>query len=185
MFGQRKPKKFFLSFPQSVYAVILVCSDVSLIMTTHLHQILSFFEIKGVEKGKWVTINELPDKNFLQAYTTKYKGFNDRFLRVRCGPRCPQVIYAPYGSYSFPIYWIGSPLSLSGFDFDKLNNHEVKSLAILDFFCMMKVRDLLSLHEEQVLSFLGNRHLFSLCITRGTTLHFDNFFPNFSYRKND
>lgn len=50
---------------------------------------------------------------------------------------------------------------------------------ILDSFCMIKVWDLLSLPEEQVLYFLGNYHLFSLCITRGIILHHANLFPYF------
>lgn len=49
----------------------------------------SFFEIKGVEKRRWMTISGLLGKIFLQAYTTNYKGFKKRFLCIRYGPRCP------------------------------------------------------------------------------------------------
>lgn len=86
-----------------------------------------------------MTISSLPDKSFLQAYTTNYKVFKDRFLRIRCGPRCPQVIYTLDGSHLFLIYWTENPLSVTEFDFDKLNDQEVRSLAILDSFRMMKV----------------------------------------------
>lgn len=86
-----------------------------------------------------MTISGLLGKIFLQAYTTNYKSFKYRFLRIRCAPRCPQIIYVLDGSYLFPVYWIGVPLSVSGFDFYKLNNHEDIYLAILDSFCMMKV----------------------------------------------
>ncbi|KAI5437519.1 hypothetical protein KIW84_023583, partial [Lathyrus oleraceus] len=79
----------------------------------------------------------------------------DRFLRVRCGPRCPQVLYALDGCHRFPIYWTGNPLLVFGFDFDKLNALEIHFLAILDSFCMMKVRDLLLSPEEQVLPLFG------------------------------
>lgn len=41
---------------------------------------ISFFETKGVEKGDWVTISGLPDRSFIQVYTTNYKGFKDWFL---------------------------------------------------------------------------------------------------------
>lgn len=98
-------------------------------------------------------LSGLPSKSFLQAYTTNYKGFKDQFLRIRCISRCPQVIYALDGSYHYPIHWTRNALSVSVFDFDKLNDHEVIFLAILDSFHMMKVRGLLSLPEEEILSF--------------------------------
>lgn len=60
------------------------------------------------------------------------------------------------GSLWFPIYLIGNPLSVSRFDFDKLNDQEVMSLAILDSFRMIKDRDLLSLSEDQMIYFLAN-----------------------------
>lgn len=103
-----------------------------------------------------MTISRLPGKSFLQAYTTNYKGFKDQFLCIRCGPKYPQVIYTFDGSHQFPIYWTKNPLSVSGFYFYKLNDQEVRSLSILDSFCMMKGQDLLSLSEDQMLSFLGN-----------------------------
>lgn len=130
-----------------------------------------------------MTISGLPGKSFLQAYTTNYKGFKDRFLRIRCGPRCPQVIYALDESYHFPIYWTGNPLSVFRFDFDKLNDQEVRSLVILNSFCMMKVRDLLSLPGEKIISFLGNDYLFILRNTWDTILHSANFFSFFLQKK--
>lgn len=57
-----------------------------------------------------------------------------------------------------------------GFEFDKLNTLEIKSLAILDTFRMMKVHDLLPLPEEQVFPFLDNIHLFSFALY--IVLHF-------------
>lgn len=87
-------------------------------------------------------------------------------------------------SYHFPINWTRNPLSVSGFDFDKLNDHEVRSLAILYSFHIMKVRDLLSLIEEEILSFLGNDYLFALHTTWDIIMYSANFFSHFSLRKN-
>lgn len=145
----------------------------------------SFFEIKDVEKGRWVTINGLPGKSFLQAYTTNYKGFKDRFLCIRYGPRCPQVMYALDGSHHFPIYWTRNPLSVSEFDFDKLTDQEVKSLAILDSFHMMKVRYLLYSSDYQMLYFWGNVLLFILRTPCDVISHSANFSSFFIFIKND
>lgn len=81
-----------------------------------------FFELKGAEKGSWVSLSRIPGKIFLQAYTTNYKGFKDKFLRVKSGKRCPRVMYDLDGNYPFQIYWSDSPLLVSGFDYDKLND---------------------------------------------------------------
>lgn len=147
--------------------------------------VFSFFEIEGVKNGGWVTLSGLPSKSFLQAYTTNYKLFKDWFIRIRCRPRCPQVIYALDKSYHFPIYWIGNPLSISKLNFNKLNNHEVRSLAILDSFGVIKVWDLLSIPKEEIISLLGNDYLFTLRTTWDTVLYSANFFSYFAFRKND
>lgn len=49
----------------------------------------------------------------------------------------------------------------------------------------MKVRDLLSLSEEKIISFLGNDYLFSLGTTWDAIPYSSNFFPYSTFRKND
>lgn len=48
-----------------------------------------FFELKWADKVYWSSLNGITGKHFLYVYTTNYKGFKDKFLRVRSGKRCP------------------------------------------------------------------------------------------------
>ena len=66
------------------------------------------------------------------------------------------MLYAQGGLPCFPFYWVGNPLSITGFNFNKLDELEVLSLEILDSFKMMKVKELLLLSDEELLVFLGN-----------------------------
>lgn len=118
-----------------------------------------FFELKGTDKIGWVSLSIIPEKSFLQAYTTHYKGFKDNFLRVKSGTRCPHVIYDLDGNRHFLIYWSDNPLYVSSFDYDKLNDLKVWSLVVLDAFRVLKVKDLLQVIDEpkKNSTFLGNR----------------------------
>ena len=80
---------------------------------------------------------------------------------MKSGKRCAQVMYALYGNNHFLIYWLDSPLSVSGFDYDKLNALEIRALAFLDAFWIVKVKDLLQMAEdpEQISNFLGNDYM--------------------------
>ena len=131
----------------------MVCA--ALDVTSTIGLFFSFFEVKNVESKSWVAISGVPRNSFLQTYTTNYKGFKDRFLRVRCGPRCPQVIYATDGHMKFPLYWTTNPLPISRFNHDKLSDTETQSLQVLDSFLLFKVKDLLPLPDKEALAFLG------------------------------
>lgn len=98
--------------------------------------------MNGEEKGGWVSLNRITGKGFLQAYTTNYKSFKDKFLRVKSGKRCPQYMYALDDNYHITIYWSDNTFPVSGFDHDKLNALEIQALAVLDAFRVMKVKDL-------------------------------------------
>lgn len=82
-------------------------------ITPTLGLFFSFFELKGAEQTQ--------RKSFLQAYTTNYKGFKDKFLWVKSGERCPSVIYVLDGNYRFSIYWSDNLLPVFDFDYDKFN----------------------------------------------------------------
>lgn len=130
-------------------------------ITPTLGLFFSFFELRGAEKGGSISLRGISRKNFLQAYTTNYKGFKDKFLWVKSGKRCPQVMYALDGHYHFPIYWSNNPLSISSFDYDKLNALKIWALAVFDSFRVVKVKDLLQMDEdpEQISSLLGNAYV--------------------------
>lgn len=66
------------------------------------------------------------------------------------------------GNYRFQIYWLDNPLRTSSFDYDKLNDLELRSLSVLDALWVVKVKDLLQMIDdpEQISNFLGNVHIF-------------------------
>lgn len=99
-----------------IKAFEMVCDAMDI--TSTLGLFFSFFELKGMEKGGWVSLSRIMGKRFLQAYTTNYMGCKDKYLRVNSGKRCPRVMYVLGGNYRFPIYWSNNPLSVSGFDYD-------------------------------------------------------------------
>lgn len=80
----------------------LVYEAMNIISTLGLF--FSFFELKGMDKGGWVSLSGIPGKRLLQAYTMNYKGFKDKFIWVKSGKRCPKVMYALDGAHRFPIY---------------------------------------------------------------------------------
>lgn len=94
-----------------------------------------------MDKGGWVSLSGILGKSFLQAYTTNYNGFKDKFLRVENGERCPRVMYVLDRNYHFLIYLTDKLLSVSSFDYDKLNSLETRALAILDAFRVVKVKN--------------------------------------------
>lgn len=68
-------------------------------------------------------------------------------------------MYALDENYRFPIYWTNNPsLSVSSFDYDKLNALEIRALAVLDAFQVVKVKELLHMADEpkQISKVLGN-----------------------------
>lgn len=97
-----------------IKAFEIVCDTFDILPTLGLF--FSFFELKSAERGGLVSLSGIPRKSFLQAYTTNYIGFKDKFLRVKIETRCPQVMYDLDGNHRFPIYLSGNPLPVSGFD---------------------------------------------------------------------
>lgn len=76
-----------------------VCEMVDI--SSILGLIFSFFELKGVEKGGLVFFSGILRKSFLQAYTTNYKGFKDKFLQLKSGKGSPKLC----------VRWTGTTVS--------------------------------------------------------------------------
>lgn len=70
-------------------------------------------------------------------------------------------MYALDGNYCFPIYWLDIPLSVFGFDYEKLNTLEIRALAVLDAFRVVKFKDLLHMANdpEQISKFISNAYI--------------------------
>lgn len=103
-------------------------------ITPTLGLFFSLFELTGAEKGGWVSLSRILRKSFLQAYTTNYKGFKDKFLRVKNEERYPRLCKLWTGTIAFLIYWLNNPLSVFGFDYDKLNALEIRALSVSNAF---------------------------------------------------
>ena len=97
-----------------------ICEVLYIVPTIGLF--FSFFEVKGVDNRSWVQVSGIPTRSFLQVYSSNYKNYKDRFVRVRGGSSCPQVLYASDGHPRFPHYWTKNPLSITGFNYDKLSS---------------------------------------------------------------
>lgn len=69
-------------------------------------------------------------------------------------------MYVLDGNYRFLIYWSDNPLSVSSFNYDKLNDMEIQALTVLDVFQVIKVKDLLYMADDpkQISKFLGNAY---------------------------
>lgn len=70
-------------------------------------------------------------------------------------------MYVLHGDHRFLIYWTDNPLSVSDFNYDKLNALEVWALMILDALWIVKVKDLVNMADdlEQISNFLGNTYM--------------------------
>ena len=165
-----------------IRAFEIICRALSISPTIGLF--FSFFEIKSTEPGNWVAISGIPKRSFLQAYTSNFKGYKERFLRVRCGPRCPYVIYGTDGHHKFPLYWTCDPLPISGFVYDRLSDSEILSLEILDSFRPIRVKDLLALSPEEVPDFLG-KNFWTIFILLCLICYLTSFPYFISNRQND
>lgn len=100
-----------------VQAFELICESLNIDPTLGIF--FAFFELNGADKGSFVSLNGASSKSFLRASTSNYKYFKDRFFRVRCGSRCPGVLYGQGGNRRFPFYWTDIPVPVFGFDYDK------------------------------------------------------------------
>lgn len=117
----------------------------------------SFFESKGADKGRWISINGSPGKNFLRAYTSNYKDFNNQFVQIKGSEGCLKILYSLDGSRRFPLYWTEDSVSIVFYDYDKLNANEIQALSFMDSFSLMKTKDIMDKSNDQLthLSFLG------------------------------
>lgn len=70
-------------------------------------------------------------------------------------------MYVLDGGHCLPIYLTDNPLSVSSFNYDKLDALEIQALAILDAFQVVKVTDLVNMVDdpEQISNFLGNAYI--------------------------
>lgn len=54
-------------------------------------------------------------------------------------------MYVMDGSHCFPIYWTNNPLLVYNFGYETLDALEVQTLAIIDAFQVLKVKELMNI----------------------------------------
>lgn len=97
------PSQLLLNEWRFIKAFEIVYDVIAIVPTLGLF--FSLFKLKGAERRGWVSLSGIPGKSFLQAYTTNYKGFKEKFLQVKSGTRCPQVLYDLDGNHCLLFYW--------------------------------------------------------------------------------
>ncbi|RDY14227.1 hypothetical protein CR513_00737, partial [Mucuna pruriens] len=88
---------------------------------------LSHYTIRVGKKVGWVSLAPLPNTSLFTAYTASYKGFKDRFLKIRAlteGSLCTD-------GQPMPLYW-RLPLKASGTQKSRLSREEKVTLQLLD-----------------------------------------------------
>ncbi|KAJ1384315.1 hypothetical protein SESBI_42662 [Sesbania bispinosa] len=92
-----------------------------------------FFQVKlptGDEIG-WVSFNSIPRKGILNAYTSSYKKWKQRFFRVRGSGLMSNLLVGEDGTPHFPLFWSLEPRMVPTVKFDQLSIDKKIDVAFL------------------------------------------------------
>ncbi|RDX84163.1 hypothetical protein CR513_34829, partial [Mucuna pruriens] len=109
----------------ALQAFKVVCAALTLAPSAPVF--LSHYTIRVGKKVGWVSLAPLPNTSLFTAYTASYKGFKDRFLKIRAlaeGSLCTD-------GQPMPLYW-RLPLKASGTQKSRLSREEKATLQLLD-----------------------------------------------------
>lgn len=56
------------------------------------------------EKVDWVSLNSCYGRRLLRSFCGSFKGFKDRFFKVKGGNGCPRLFTDIVGQRNFPLY---------------------------------------------------------------------------------
>lgn len=117
-----------------------------------------FFQAKVGTKVGWVSLNGSAGFGILVAYTTSYKDFKDKFIKVRIGPACPNLLINSAGFRRFPLHWTINPKARNSYDRDTMSDVEIKDIDYLSKFKTMKCAKILRLEndEDKLWEYIGN-----------------------------
>ena len=125
----------------------------------------SFYQTKGVDKGKWVSFNSHAKTGPLFVpLTQSNKTFKNRFFRVRGAPSYPELFIDKHGAPKFPLYWSSVIYQVLGVKEDELPPAHTRTVNLLASFASLHCSDVIGLesNKEGLLQLLGKISLYSL-----------------------
>jgi hypothetical protein len=90
-----------------------------------------------------VSLCSQPNRGLFSLYSSHFKNYKDTFLRIRCGERCPDVIFDSGREPLFPFYWTTNPRLIRGAVYERLTEFERDAVAYLETLNHMSISDLL------------------------------------------
>ncbi|GAU32076.1 hypothetical protein TSUD_53440 [Trifolium subterraneum] len=106
----------------------------------------SFYHVKSLTPGRLVSVCAQPNKGLFKLFASNFKNYQDSFFRVRYGPGLPSLMYDTDGDRLFPFYWTEDPKAIKGVYDDVLTSFEKETIAFLESFNLINIKDLLR-HE--------------------------------------
>jgi hypothetical protein len=112
----------------------------------------SFFTIKNVSPDSPVALVSQAHHGRFHLFASNFKNYKPTFLRVRCGPNCPDIMFDSHQEPLFPFYWTSNPRVIKGTIYESLSEFEKATVAYVETLCIMSISDLL--HAESSLALL-------------------------------
>ncbi|GAU51379.1 hypothetical protein TSUD_413120 [Trifolium subterraneum] len=103
----------------------------------------SFYQVKSLTPGRLVSVCAQPNKGLFKLFASNFKNYQDSFFRVRYGPGLHSLIYDTDGDRLFPFYWTEDPRAIMGVYDDVLTSFEKETIAFLESFNLIDIKDLL------------------------------------------
>ncbi|MCI39922.1 hypothetical protein A2U01_0061154, partial [Trifolium medium] len=79
-----------------------------------------FYQVKGLEPHKWVSISAQANRGLYVPFASNFKNFKDGYFRVHHGVGADELMFDSNGEPLFPFYWTSQPVALKGTDPDAL-----------------------------------------------------------------
>ncbi|KAJ1421452.1 hypothetical protein SESBI_13670 [Sesbania bispinosa] len=90
-----------------------------------------FFKLPTGDEIGWVSFNSIPRKGILNAYTSSYKKWKQKFFRVRGSGLMSNLLVGEDGTPYFPLFWSLDPRRVPTVKFDQLSFDEKIDVAFL------------------------------------------------------
>ncbi|GAU10395.1 hypothetical protein TSUD_419060, partial [Trifolium subterraneum] len=103
----------------------------------------SFYHVKSLTPGRLVSVCAQPNKGLFKLFASNFKNYQDSFFRVRYGPGLHSLMYDTDGDRLFPFYWTEDPRAIKGVYDDVLTSFEKETIAFLENFNLIDIKDLL------------------------------------------
>ncbi|GAU20583.1 hypothetical protein TSUD_33300 [Trifolium subterraneum] len=125
------------------YELLCYALDLEPSLEPSLGVFFSFYHVKSLTPGKLVSVCAQPNKGLFKLFASNFKNYQDSFFRVRYGPGLPSLMYDTDGDRLFPFYWTEDPRAIKGVYDDVLTSFEKETIAFLESFNLIDIKDLL------------------------------------------